>query len=487
MEYFFPIENYKTKFILSLISGIIYQFGSSMVVTIGNFCVYFASYIHYKQHSWVNMQYGNIMSPTILLILSSFSPFSGIIEKKIGPRFTLLISSIIVEICFILYYFQSNLWIFYSVSVFIGFGNGISAGVPIKNACLYYPKKKGKISSMIVCLGGLITSLYVYIGEKIINPDKKSIINKKTNPFYPEDVAERANNFFIFAMIVMPITTIISLFLFYKFEKPKEIDNSKELKKEELLNSQQENKIESKKENDANTKDIILNFRFWRNMIIASLMPFWVYFLNATYRAYSTMIGVNADFISYLPSIITALSSITGFFWGIIFDKLGFQIIIKIMSLSCILLSIYFIFFISNKTLYISGLIVSTFISRVGMMSIINPHIIQVYEFKNYLIIGGFARLFNQLSFFFAGLTSVILSFNFKTGEELKTPYRIVAFIGIILSSIGLILSFFENDEKFTFKNIENYNINPLRINSSKESDIVEEEKNEKDENENKV
>ena len=113
---------------------------------------------------------------------------------------------------------------------------------------------------MIVCLGGLITSLYVYIGEKIINPDKKSIINKKTNPFYPEDVAERANNFFIFAMIVMPITTIISLFLFYKFEKPKEIDNSKELKKEELLNSQQENKIESKKENDANTKDIILIF-----------------------------------------------------------------------------------------------------------------------------------------------------------------------------------------------------------------------------------
>ena len=141
MEYFFPIENYKTKFILSLISGIIYQFGSSMVVTIGNFCVYFASYIHYK-HNWVNMQYGNIMAPTILLILSSFSPFSGVIEKKIGPRFTLLISSIIVEICFILYYFQSNLWIFYTISVFIGFGNGISAGVPIKNACLYYPKKK---------------------------------------------------------------------------------------------------------------------------------------------------------------------------------------------------------------------------------------------------------------------------------------------------------------------------------------------------------
>ena len=482
MEYFCPIQNFKTKFILSLLSGIIYQFGSSMVVTIGNFCVYFASYIHYK-HSWVNIQYGNIMAPTILLILSSFSPFSGVIEKKIGPRFTLLISSIIVEICFILYYFQRNLWVFYTISVFIGFGNGLSAGVPIKNACLYFPKKKGKISSMIVCLGGLITSLYVYIGEKIINPEKKTIINKKTNPFYPEEVANRANNFFIFAMIVMPITTISSLFLFYKFEKPIKIDNSNEIKNDELLNTQQENKIEShkKKENETNTKEIILNFRFWRNMIIASLMPFWVYFLTATYRAYSPMIGVSANFMSYLPSIITALSSLTGFFWGIVFDKLGFQIIIKIMSLICIFLSIYFIFFINNNILYISGLIISTFISRVGMMSIINPHIMQVYEFKNFLIIGGFARLFNQLSFFIAALTSVILSFNFKTGDELKTPYRIVAFIGIILSSIGLFLSFFENDEKFKFKNIENYNGTSLRIDSNRESEVVEDEKENKD------
>ena len=173
MEYFSFIESYNTKFILSICSAIIYQMGSSIVVAIGNFCVYFASYIHYKDE-WVNMQYGNIMAPIILLLLSCFSPFSGVIEKKIGPRFTLLISSIIVEICLVIYYFQRNLWIFYIISIFIGFGNGLCAGVPIKNACLYYPKKKGMISSIIICLGGLISSLYVFIGEKIINPEKKN-------------------------------------------------------------------------------------------------------------------------------------------------------------------------------------------------------------------------------------------------------------------------------------------------------------------------
>ena len=473
MEYFIPIKDHKIKFYFALCSGIIYQLGSSLVITIGNFCVYFASYIHYKDN-WVNMQYGNIMAPIILLLLSSFSPISGVIEKKIGPKLTLLLSSVIVEICFILYYYQRNLWIFYTISVIIGIGNGISAGVPIKNACLYYPKKKGIINSSIVCLGGLVSSLYVTIGEKIINPDKVTIKDKKTNPFYPEEIANKSKKFFIFAMIVLPITTLLSLFLFYKFEKPKDKENENE----NINESKNEKMLKQQKEKETNTKEILLNIRFWRNMIIISLMPFWIYFLNATYRAYSPMLGVNSNLIPRLPTIITALSSITGMIWALIFDKFGFQIITKIMSLSCIFLSIYFTIFIDNKTLYVIGLILSTVISRVGMMSIINPHIMQVYEFRNYLIIGGFARLFNQLSFFIAGLTSIFLSFKYKTGDELKTPYAIIASIGIILSYTGFILSLFENDEKYIFKNNERYRKQSLGINNQEIEIISNEEEN---------
>ena len=469
MEYFIPIESQKTKFIFAIISGIIYQLGSSMVVTIGNFCVYFASYIHYKD-DWVNMQYGNIMAPIILLLLSAFSPLSGLIERKIGPKLTLLVSSIIVEICFIMYYFQRNLWLFYTISVFIGIGNGISAGVPIKNACLYYPKKKGIINSIIVCIGGLVGSLYVFIGEKIVNPNKETIIDKNTNPFYPLEVAEKSKNFFIFGIILIPITTILSLFLFYKYEKPKEGENSCE--------SQNEKMLKQNKEKETNTKEILLTWRFWRNIIIICLMPFWIFFLNATYRAYSPMIGVNKNLIPRLPTIITALSSITGIIWALIFDKFGFQIIIKIMSIICIILSFYFSLFIYNEKLYVIGLILSTLISRVGMMSIINPHIMQIYEFRNYLIIGGFARLFNQLSFFIAGLTSVFLSLKYKTGNKLKTPYRIVALFGIAFSFIGFILSFFENDEKYIFKNSENYNGYNLGIDINKENEGENENEN---------
>ena len=467
MEYLINIHSHKTKFILSLISAILYQMGSSIVTTIGSFCVYFISYIYYKdKNSKINMQFGNLNGPIILLLLSSFSPLSGVIDKQLGSILTLILSSSIVEICLILYYFQRNIWIFYIISIFIGIGNGLSAGIPIKNACRYYPKKKGFINSIIICLGGLVSSLYSFIGEKIINPNKEGIINKKTNPFYPENIAKKANNYFLFSMITFPIIIFISLFLFYKY-----IPDNNTL-------------IENIKENDkiTNTKEIIKTYRFWRNIIIVGLMPFWSYFLNSTYRAYAPMIGLNKELVSYLSMIINGLSSLTGLIWALIFDKFGFQIIIKIMSGICIILSIYFIFFINNSIFYFIGIIINTTISRIGMMSVINPHIMQVFEFRNYLIIGGFTRLFNQSNAFFSALTSVLISLKYKTGEELKTPYRIVASVGFFFAFIGFVLSFQENDEKFEFKISEeitddNLGINNLRISS--------EDNNEKDNKEN--
>ena len=461
MEYFKPDASYKTKFIFSLISAIIYQLGSQVVVTIGNFCVYFASYIHLYQ-DWVNIQSCNIMAPTILLLLAIFSPISGIIEKYIGPKFTLLLSSVIVQVCLILYYFQNNLYIFYAISVFIGIGNGISAGVPIKNACLYFPKRKGIINSTIIFLGGLTSMLYLIIGEKIINPDKKPIEKKNNNPVYPEDVANRAYYYFVFSMIIFPILTIIALLLFYEYAPPKENQNGNN---EKML-------PQKKGPMRTDTKEIISSFRFWRNMIIITLMPFWVYFLTATYRAYTTLIGVNQKLISYLPSIITFLSAAIGLIWGYIFDKFGFQKIIMIMSIICIILSIYFTICIGgNNTFYIIGLIVSTFISRVGMMSVINPHIMQVYEFRNYLIIGGFARSFNQLSFFIAASISVILSVKNKTADLLETPYRIIASIGIVLSIVGFIFSFYEDDSKFNTKTDDSKRENTLGIDHDNEAE----------------
>ena len=149
MEKLSCIKKKKTKFLLSLFSGILYILSQGVLFGSTGINVYILSYIHHKD-KWVDMQYGNLMMPLMIFFLSLFSPLSGPVEKTLGPILSLLISSIFVEICLFLFYIQRNIWFFYSIILLCGFGVGISANIPVKNSCLYYPEKKGLISAGIM-------------------------------------------------------------------------------------------------------------------------------------------------------------------------------------------------------------------------------------------------------------------------------------------------------------------------------------------------
>ena len=208
MDIFFKIKKKRTKFILSAISALAYLIGYSIIMESGNFSVYFISYIREKQ-KWVDMQYGNLMRPVILLFLSLFSPLSGVMESLFGSRIALLTSAILIEITLFFFYFQQNLWIFYILSLILGLGCGLSANITVKNCCLYYPKRKGFISAIIMSLGALIGSSYTLLGEKIINPHREEVKDKENEPFYDFEIAKRSKYFFLFGMIILPIGTSV--------------------------------------------------------------------------------------------------------------------------------------------------------------------------------------------------------------------------------------------------------------------------------------
>ena len=74
-----------------------------------------------------------------------------------------------------------------------------------------------------------------------------------------------------------------------------------------------------------------------------------------------------------------------------------------------------------------------------------------------------------------------MISLKYKTGDDLKTPYRIVASVGFVFAVTGFILSFQENDTKFKFKNIEenegNLGIDSLRFSSEDDDNNNKEKK----------
>lgn len=92
----------------------------------------------------------------------------------------------------------------------------------IKNCCLYYPNKKGLINALLTSIGTLSGSGYSLLGEKIINP-KREVIEKKPNKeyeaYYSKEIAENSKLFFLFATILILISTIIPVFYFINLKK----------------------------------------------------------------------------------------------------------------------------------------------------------------------------------------------------------------------------------------------------------------------------
>ena len=420
MDIIFKVRKKRNKFILSVLSAIAYLLGYSLIMESGNFNVYFISYIHYKQE-WVNIQFGNLMRPVILLFLSLFSPLSGTMENLIGPRLALLTSAIVIEIVLVCFYFQRNLWIFYILNLFLGLGCGLSANITIKNCCLYYPKKKGLINACIMSLGALVGSSYTLIGEKIINPKREKVVNVEDNPYYSKEIAVKSKYFFLFGMIIFPVVTAISLFLFYRYDTSCEIDdeikrlllegnyeekkeNEKDKQKTEDENKKEErneNEVIKEKQNDESkesekiissnslikssqkgkVKKALKDFRFWRNIIISGVMPLGLYFLFDTNRAYCSLLGVDGNVVGILAGTMNIIGSLCNPIWAFYTDKYGFQPIMKIIFFFIIIVTIYFVIFMESQIFYVIGLYFSS-IFRGGIISCITPHIMQKGQFR---------------------------------------------------------------------------------------------------------
>ena len=235
----------RTKFILSMISSVFNIITHGIIIGVSGLSVYIFSYIYYKD-KWVNMQYGNLTSPLMSLSLSLFSPLSGPLEKSCGPIISLIISNIIIEICFFLYYLQRNIWYFYSITLLMGIGTGLSTNILLKNSCFYYPKHKGLISSGIMSFMGVSASGYILLVEQLVNPDKIEAANIDTIPIYPEYIAQNFKKYFIFAMIALPIGTVLTIIFFINMtlvvRKKKKMMKKKKLKIKKYQKTQKKKK-----------------------------------------------------------------------------------------------------------------------------------------------------------------------------------------------------------------------------------------------------
>ena len=131
-----------------------------------------------------------------------------------------------------------------------GFGIGIGYFPLINIAWKYFPEKKGFLSGLILCSFGMGSFFWIFIAEKIINPNNLAVEDKGPNKDYFDPKSPVSSNivefwkYMIFIAIVFTIIITLLGFDYYE-DEDEEIDNKQELISHDN-NTNENSKIDTK-------------------------------------------------------------------------------------------------------------------------------------------------------------------------------------------------------------------------------------------------
>ena len=471
----------------------------SMMAFLG-FSTYMISYLRYYQTEDavpLSLNYTYFIMPILSTTIGIIIPLSGILEFKIGTKLTIVYSSLYLIFSSVIQYFSKNIILNLLAIFFFAVGFSLSVAISPKNACMYFPTRRGMVSGFLSFISAAFSSVLNIFGEKIIiNP-------KSINPFrgyYIYEVAKNIKKYYLFQICCVGIGTIICISFIVafnmrrmkfpnkkKFKKNKKryddliinIENDKN-KKEPLMPEENEEKNEEKKEQEKNkdeknienfekddkkiglsgleasmasaslnysmneVKAAMRSFRVWRLFLMNIFGAPLHNFIIITWRPISIYKNMPTDKIQNINSYTSIAQMITTPLFGFLSDKIPFRVMkIFLGIIECI---VGFLFYFSfNNVFFFTILIVCNNFAYYGMFSLNEPHYMKVFGMKHIIEIAGIIGLANVIMGPVCSIFAFIIEQNFK--DSLDIVYKYMFMISAALSSVDIFLSFFETDE----------------------------------------
>ncbi len=439
-------KKYILKGLSSIISCIIHTSGYYSIFILSHTVVYLISF---RRHFNPNLTFshGYFLFPIMNFSLSLTITVGGIIEKRIGGKKTIFLSSLILCLSFIIMYFSRNLFLDYVLMSFIGFGIAIGIKLSKRNACAYFMKRKALISGVVTLVPSFVSAgLAIFYEKYILNPLSENPTIEKL--YYDQNIFLNFQKLILFEIGFLMVVCLLSLITFFKNdheetikfgfgEKPKNYNTQKKDATDAISKKSQVNKALYSKRS---LKLFLMIFLFFPS----------INFINNTWRPIGIYYKIRTNYLQ----IVGALCSITGCLSSIVFslvgDKLQFRFIFCLFGILLTINSFIFPLSFHNEILFILEVLVVAF-SLNGFNIIIDPHLMKVFGMENFVEICGVIRSSSGI----AEIFSVILAFyleNYFTGSK-DHAYKWMYFISGVSSFTSFVLSLFENDEKF------NYNI----------------------------
>ena len=435
------------------------------------------------------MHYGLFIS----LIFSFANTFSnsigGYLENLFGFFKTIIIGFIITFLANLVFIFQKDIWLCYFLTLILGIGTGISTSLLGKNITLYAPDKKGIISGVFGIGIMIIAAISSLAGEKIINFEGLTL--DEDDDFYPPRIAKRTYLYFLIGEFIIPFGLIFALLLIYEYKEEDNKNNSNSItisdKKENgenLVNNEEKqtslNDEENNEENGGNEgkkeesqekeenklkmenskkkiKQVIKTFRYWRITLISFFINISISFMVNTGRTFGALIGINGNALQFAGIIQVFAVLILSPLLGILVDKKGPLLLLRILAITCIVPGIILAFFMSYTVIFISCFVIYVLTIVVLAVSF-GPFIMDVYGIQESVILGGIINGFSKFSDLITTVSAFVFSIDCEKDEKekdcLKSRYAIMYLISSVCCGISSILLFFESKNKFEYEDI---------------------------------
>ena len=200
---------YILKGISSIFSAILQQFSLFPLFMMSNIIPFMISYLYHLEKesspdhsSSIRQRDGYFIHPFMSLFMSIFCFFGGIIGHFLGSRLVILLGGILLALGDLLFIISENLILDFFINIFFGIGFAISMTASVKNACKYFPKKRGLINALAGGFGGNLGSSTFNLIIKLF-VSKGDFPRANDNNMYIKSTAEIIKYFFIFMLVFL--------------------------------------------------------------------------------------------------------------------------------------------------------------------------------------------------------------------------------------------------------------------------------------------
>ncbi|XP_060593787.1 uncharacterized protein LOC132748238 [Ruditapes philippinarum] len=348
--------SYKVKTVCVITGGILVHLCLGNFYIFGNVSPYMISYLR-------NRTSETSLSNTDVLWISNAAsiatPFAvtlgGLLDRYLGVRTATGIGCVLCCTGIGLTYLsikKSLLFVALSYGIFANFGTFMAYGPPAKTAVKWLPERSSFAVGMIVSGSGggaLIFNQVVttYINPDNLPPDLETADGEKY--FTNKEVLDRIPTFFLLLAGIYAITQFLGILLI--FTHPSDRQEAKRLSysednanygtvstvREDLTTNNEYRQIKQQKSVSKESVKTVLckvvtSKNAWCWWVILFLIYGGMTYFNNLYKAYGQTFITDDHFLATVGSISAIFNCIFRPIWGMIMDKYGFQIAVKLAS-----------------------------------------------------------------------------------------------------------------------------------------------------------